>query len=187
MRSRKAPDFVTVLPAVDRSGSYQPSPFQRSGGTSPNRADAVAHQLPEPIGRVRAAGQAASHPNDSDRIGLQRLSRLRTRLLRHQGKLERRHAGERGEACRSSRAGGRLLEQRQHGGFVGQRSHLRERGRRVRRPGAGPVGASVGRSARLIGGEEVDDRFDRRIVPRQASPRAGGRGRFRAGCAARWP
>ena len=68
------------------SASYQASASQRSGGTSRIASMPVAQEPPEAIGGVVAAGHAAAHAHDGDRVGLQHGLRLGADLLRHRAR-----------------------------------------------------------------------------------------------------
>ena len=61
---------------ADGSGSYQRVDVPAVGGHLAHGVDAVAQQLPEALGRVAAAGQAAAHADDRDRVGAQHALRL---------------------------------------------------------------------------------------------------------------
>jgi hypothetical protein len=56
---------VYIFPTRDVSGSKTASTSNRSWGISP--IDAVAQQLPELLGRVGAAGEAAADADDRER------------------------------------------------------------------------------------------------------------------------
>ena len=152
-------------------GRRTSSTSQRSGGTSRDGVDAVAQQLPERLRAVGAAGKAASHADDRDRLAAARARPLEPGLAARAASSSARLTGD--------SSGGRLVHR--HVSFA-LRSALSSSVEQLRSASASLVGRAARSSSDLRRGRPRGAGARRRVAGGRAAARpAPGIGQRRDG------